>query len=124
MLKVFGVSCWGRALVTGLAGVGFPGTLGFIATELLVDGALGVNPAVGFAVVVAAALNGVAVLRAYFLLFTGTRHTSGVSLGITLRERFAVLTLAALLLGGALAPQSHIDSRYRVADTILRNRSR
>ena len=58
-------------LLTGLASVGFPGTLGFISTELLVDSAVEASPYVGIAVVAAAALNGIAVVRAYFLLFTG-----------------------------------------------------
>ena len=41
-------------LLTGLASVGFPGTLGFISTELLVDSAVEANPSVGIAVVAAA----------------------------------------------------------------------
>jgi len=109
-------------LLTGLAAVGFPATLGFVATELLVDGAVGVNPAVGFVALFATALNGVAVMRVYFLLFTGTRHTSGVSLNITLRERFALLTLAGIIIGGGLAPQLYIDSCYRAAGAILYDR--
>ena len=62
--------------------------------------------------VAAAALNGIAVVRAYFLLFTGTRHVSTVSLGIGLRERIAVLTLAALILGGGFFPQPGVSSRH------------
>ena len=58
-------------LLTGLASVGFPGTIGFISAELLVDSAVNANLYVGIAVVTAAALNGIAVVRAYFLLFTG-----------------------------------------------------
>ena len=69
-------------LLTGLASVGFPGTLGFISTELLVDSAVEVNPTVGIVVVAAAALNGIAVVRAYLHLFTGARHVSTVWLGI------------------------------------------
>ena len=53
-------------LLTGLASVGFPFTLGFISTELLVDGAIEASPHVGIAVVTAAALNGIAAVRAYF----------------------------------------------------------
>ena len=83
-------------LLTGLACVGFPGTLGFISTELLVDSAVEVSPYVGIAVVTAAALNGIAVVRAYLLIFTGARHHSTVLLGIGDRERFAVLTFSAL----------------------------
>jgi NADH-quinone oxidoreductase subunit M len=109
-------------LLTGLASVGFPGTLGFISTELLVDGAVEANVYVGLAVVAAAALNGIAVVRAYFLLFTGTRHASMVSLGIGPRERFAVLTLSALILGGGLFPQPGVHSRHKAAEEILKDR--
>ena len=83
-------------LLTGLASVGFPGTFGFLGTELLVDGAVQAYPYVGVAVVIAAALNGIAVVQAYFRLFTGTRHVTSVPLEIGMRERIAVLTLAAL----------------------------
>src|SRR5262245_2013151 len=92
-------------LLTGLASVGFPGTLGFVSTELLVDGAVEVSLPVGLVVVAASALNGIAVVRAYFQLFTGARHVSTVALGIGTRERIAVLALAALILGGGLLPQ-------------------
>jgi NADH-quinone oxidoreductase subunit M len=109
-------------LLTGLASVGFPGTLGFVSTELLVHGAVGANLVVGVAVVAAAALNGIAVMRAYFLIFTGARHSATVSLGIGLRERFAVLTLAALILGGGLFPQPGVASRQRAAEELLEER--
>lgn len=106
-------------LVTGLAVVGFPGTLGFVSADLLVDGALLANPAIGIAVISASALNGIAIVRVYLLLFTGARHASTVSLRIGVRERIAVLTLAALILGGGLFPQPGISSRRRAADDIL-----
>ena len=109
-------------LLTGLASVGFPGTLGFISTELLVDSAVEVNPYVGVAVVAAAALNGIAVVRAYFLLFTGARHVSTVSLGIVPRERAAVLTLSALILGGGFYPQPGVTTRHLAAVEILEGR--
>src|SRR5262249_31108994 len=108
-------------LLTGLTSVGFPGTLGFLATELLVDGAGPASPWVGLAVVLVAAINGIAVVRAYFRLFTGARHTSSVSLNIGLRERIAVLTLAALILGGGILPQPGISSRHRAAVDILQD---
>jgi NADH-quinone oxidoreductase subunit M len=109
-------------LLTGLASVGFPGTLGFISAELLVAGAVKVDLALGLGVVLASALNGIAIVRAYFRLFTGRRRTSSVSLAITPRERFAVLTLAALILGGGLFPQPGILSRHRAAETLLQAR--
>ncbi len=111
-------------LVTGLASVGFPGTLGFISADLLVDGCIEADPLVGIGVIAATALNGIAVVRAYFLLFTGSRHVSSVALGLGLRERIAVLTLMSLILGGGFFPQPGISSRLRAAEEILAIRSR
>ena len=90
-------------LLTGLASVGFPGTFGFVAADLLVR-ALGRESLCWTGRHRHGALNGIAILRVYFLLFTGTRHTSTVSLEIGLRERIVVLTLAALLSCGGLFP--------------------
>jgi NADH-quinone oxidoreductase subunit M len=110
-------------LLTGLASVGFPGTFGFLGTEMLVDGAVQAYPYVGIAVVIAAALNGIAVLRAYFVLFTGRKHVSSVPLGIGWRERLAVLSLALLILGGGLFPQFGVISRHDAAVEILQERN-
>ena len=110
-------------LLTGLASVGFPGTLGFISTDLLVNSAVEVNPMIGVAVVAAAALNGIAVVRAYLHLFTGGRHVSTVALGIGPRERAAVLILAAMILGGGLFPQPGVTTRERAAEEILEERA-
>ncbi|HEX5106628.1 MAG TPA: proton-conducting transporter membrane subunit, partial [Pirellulaceae bacterium] len=109
-------------LLTGMASVGFPGTFGFLGTELLVDGAVQAFPYIGIAVVVAAALNGIAVVKAYFKLFTGTRHVSSVPLQVGTREKLVVLTLAALILGGGLIPSPAVESRHRAAEEILAER--
>ena len=93
-----------------------------MAAELLVDGAVEANLPVGLAVVLAAAVNGIAVVRAYFRLFTGGRHVSAVSLAITPRERVAVLTLAAVILGGGLVPQPGVTAGHRAAEAILKER--
>jgi NADH-quinone oxidoreductase subunit M len=106
-------------LLTGLGSVGFPGTLGFVAAELLVDGAIAANPLVGVGLAVAAGLNGIAIVRAYLALFTGARHASPVPLGITARERFAVLALAAAVLGGGLVPQPGVASFRAAAEEVL-----
>lgn len=110
-------------LVTGLASVGFPGTLGFIASELLVEGAIEANPFIGVVVVLTAAVNGIAVLRVYFLLFTGTKHASTISLNIGLRERIAVLTLTFLIFAGGIFPQPGLVSRHEAASEILEERA-
>jgi len=109
-------------VLTGLACVGFPGTVGFVGTELLVDGVVEQQPVTGIAVVLACTLNGIAILRSYFLVFTGTRHRTTVSLSIRKREQIAVLSLAALILIGGIFPQPGISSRYQAASELLRQR--
>jgi NADH-quinone oxidoreductase subunit M len=109
-------------LLTGLGSVGFPGTLGFVGADLLVDEAVKANLYIGLIVAFTAALNGIAVVRAYFHLFTGARHVSTVSLVVNARERFAVLLLAALILGGGLFPQFGVVALNHAAQSILAQR--
>lgn len=110
-------------MITGLASVGFPGTFGFIGTEMLVDGTIDALPFVGVAIIIVSALNGIAVVHAYFRLFTGTHHAPSVSLAIVSRERFAVVLLTALIIIGGLIPQYNVASRHRAAESILRERA-
>jgi NADH-quinone oxidoreductase subunit M len=112
------VSC----LLTGLASVGFPGTLGFIGAELLVDGAVHANVFVGVGVVVASALNGIAVVRAYLILFTGARRAATVPMVVVRWEKLVLLTVAILILVGGVYPQPHVNSRHRAAEDILQSR--
>ncbi len=109
-------------LLTGLASIGFPGTIGFVGAELLVEGAVDVYPWVGLAVVLAAALNGIAVLQAYFRVFTGKRYFPTISLQSRLPERIAVLILAALILGVGIYPQPSLSSRRHAALEIIEAR--
>jgi NADH-quinone oxidoreductase subunit M len=112
----------GLFLLTGLASIGFPGTIGFIGMELLVEGAVDVYPLVGLAVVVAAALNSVAILRAYFRIFTGRKFETSVMLRSRPSERFAVTVLTILVLGGGLWPQPGVASRHHAADELMKLR--
>ncbi|MCC6494113.1 MAG: oxidoreductase [Pirellulales bacterium] len=106
-------------LITGLASIGFPGTIGFVGAELLVEGAVDAYPLVGMAVVLAAALNGIAVLQAYLRVFTGKRYFPSVSLQSRGPERMAVLTLTLLILGGGIFPQPGLTSRHHAASAII-----
>jgi NADH-quinone oxidoreductase subunit M len=106
-------------LVTGLAAVGFPGTLGFFGVEMLTDAAARTSKPLAVGVVLAGALSGIAAVRAYGRLFLGARHRATVSLRIRRTERVAFLALVALLLGGTLWSQAQIVSRNRAADEIL-----
>jgi NADH-quinone oxidoreductase subunit M len=73
-------------------------------------------------VVLAAVLNGVAVLRAYFRIFTGTRHVATIPLSARSAERFAAVSLSLLVLGAGLWPGPAVWSRYHAADTLLKLR--
>jgi NADH-quinone oxidoreductase subunit M len=112
-------------LAMGLACTGFPGTLGYIGQELLVDGAVDVFPVMGFAVVFASALTGLAVLRMYFLLFCGRSDVlppPTLRLGLMQREAWTFVALVMTLIGLGLAPRPLVDSRFDASNEILRLR--
>jgi NADH-quinone oxidoreductase subunit M len=112
-------------LCMGLACTGFPGTLGFIGQELLVGGAIDAFPIMGFAVVVASALTGLAVLRMYFSLFCGRSDElahPNLRLGLTPREAWTFVALVMTLVGLGIAPRALVDSRFAASDDILRQR--
>ena len=106
-------------LLTGLASIGFPGTIGFVGLELLFEGALDVSAVVGGLLVLAAALNGLAVLFVYFRIFTGRDPGGTIDLRIRPAERVAVLILTILILGGGVYPQPGISSRYHAATELI-----
>jgi NADH-quinone oxidoreductase subunit M len=111
-------------LITGLASIGFPGTAGFVGLELLVDGTVQANPLAGAVVVIVAALNGLAVMRAYCHIFTGRPHVASIDLSIRPAERISVLVLTVLILGGGLYPQPGIMTRYHAAAELAQTRAR
>jgi NADH-quinone oxidoreductase subunit M len=112
-------------LAMGLACTGFPGTLGFVGQELLVNGAVEAFPVMGFAVVIASALTGLAVLRMYFSLFCGrpdVQAHSSVRLGLQPREAWTFVALVGTLVAFGVAPRALVDSRFEASLHILRQR--
>jgi NADH-quinone oxidoreductase subunit M len=81
-----------------------------LGMELLLEGAVDTYPYVGTAVVLAAALNGTAVVQTYFFVFTGGQRRASISLRSRVPEKAAVFTLSLLLLDG-MFPQPGISSR-------------
>lgn len=108
-------------LLTGLASVGFPCTIGFIAGELLTESVVAYSPIVGSLVVVATMLNGIAVLRVYFRVFTGASHSTTIPMRSLLEERIAIVALSLLIVLGGVYPQPGVESRYRAAVHLLEN---
>ena len=112
-------------LAMGLACTGFPGTLGFIGQELLVDGAVDAFPVMGFAIVIASALTGLAVLRMYFSLFCGRpdvqAHPS-LRLGLKTREAWTFVALVITLIALGVAPRALVESSFAAGGDLLRQR--
>lgn len=98
-------------LTLGLASVGFPGTLGFIAQEALVHGVVSDFPHLGFAILVASMLNGITVLRTYFILFCGRFEPDRSPQPLQRREQLGFVVLVVLLIAGGLYPRPFLWSR-------------
>ena len=109
-------------LVAGLGVVGFPGLIGFVPMELLVSGSFEQGLWVVAALAVAGMLSGIAILRAYFSLFTGRRPTTSIPLRITLPERIGLVAIVAImLLGGWFSPHV-VASQHQAAEALLAGR--
>lgn len=111
-------------LLTGLASIGFPATIGFVGMELLIEGAVEVYPLVGTMVAIAAALNGIAVVMAYFRVFTGHSNPTLIPMHARNSEKIAVLMLSLLIIGGGLVPQPGVASRYHAAKELTHQRDK
>ena len=91
--------------VCGFALVGLPGTLGFVAEDLLFHGALKAHPLLGVALPLATALNAITMLRLFVTLFMGKRaiHVPPIPDALP-AERAAFTVVVVLLVFGGLAP--------------------
>jgi NADH-quinone oxidoreductase subunit M len=109
-------------LLLGLCTVGFPGTLGFVGAELLLDGSVQAHPWVGVATVVASVLNGITVVRMFIRLFCGVPRPFHPELRLRPREHAAFLILVMTLVLGGIFPQSIVFGRGRAAERIMEER--
>jgi NADH-quinone oxidoreductase subunit M len=106
-------------LITGLASVGFPGTMGFVPMELLFSSSYEKGLGVSGTLAAAAMLNGIAMLRAYFALFTGHKPQTSISLSVTWRERVGIVLITLVVFGGAWLTPSVVESRHQTAAQLL-----
>lgn len=97
-------------LVFSLALVGIPGTLGFVAEDLLFHGALHQFPILGIALPLATALNAIHLLRIWHRLFNGRLLKDTASIPDALpRERWPLLIGITLLIVFGVLPHAMID---------------
>jgi len=99
----------GSLLVLGLSAIGLPGTLAFVAEDLVFNTTLTARPLVGIAMIAATAMNGATVLRYAFRIFGGKKRTSGEG-DLTVRERVVLASLGATLFGLGIFPQPLLAS--------------
>jgi NADH-quinone oxidoreductase subunit M len=102
-------------LFMGFASVGLPLTLGFVAEDLLVQGSVEELPALGLALIVATALNGISVMRAFFTLFSGSSKHIG-ECDLTPRESGVLTVVMATLLLTGMFPGFTLRGLERVTE--------
>jgi NADH-quinone oxidoreductase subunit M len=92
-------------LVGALALVGLPGTLGFVAEDLLFHGTMESHPALGFIMPVATAFNAITMFRMFSRLFFGrlTRFVPSIPDALS-RERWTLTACVLLLVLLGLRP--------------------
>lgn len=93
--------------VCALALVGLPGTLGFWAEDLLLQGALSSHPQLGLMLPIATAINAVTFLRAFARLFLGQRAWRVPALSDAIpRERWVLAAGVVIVVLWGLLPGS------------------
>ncbi|MGE0709646.1 MAG: proton-conducting transporter membrane subunit [Planctomycetota bacterium] len=95
----------GAFLLCGACCVGFPATLGFVGEELVIRAVLREQPVSAAALVLATALNGMALMRAYLWLFLGPAPADlPAPPSLRPRERAVLATLGLALVLFGLRP--------------------
>ncbi|MFS8065637.1 MAG: proton-conducting transporter membrane subunit [Byssovorax sp.] len=102
-------------ILLSLAAAGFPGSLGFVAEDLITQGIVDGHPFVATVMLVATAINGFVLLRGGFMAFFGRADAGFTAPPDVLPREGRVLTsiLAAMVLAG-LFPQSLLGLRKEI----------
>jgi NADH-quinone oxidoreductase subunit M len=106
-------------LLFGLAGSGLPGTLSFVADDLIVSGSLDEKLYGGLLVTASTVLSGIAVMRCWFFVFGGPTAPDGPRHAILPRERLALSALLLALFGFGLFPGPLVRAIEQAAEQLL-----
>jgi NADH-quinone oxidoreductase subunit M len=109
-------------LLFGLASLGLPGTLSFVADDLIVSGSLEDRLGVGLLVIIATVCGGIAVVRGWFHVFGGAVEVDAPRHSILPRERVACISLLVILFALGLMPGPFVRSLESVAAALLSSR--
>jgi NADH-quinone oxidoreductase subunit M len=106
-------------VVSGLALVGLPGTLGFVTEDLLFHFSLESHPLLGITLPLATALNGITLYRLFSTLFLGRAAASTPAIADALpKERWALTAIVAFLVLNGLAPSVLVSLQLPAAERI------
>jgi len=106
-------------LLFGLAGIGLPGTLSFVADDLIVSGSLDEQFHAGLLVILSTVLCGIAMMRGWFHVFGGPVDSEGTRHAILPRERVALTALLAALFLLGLWPDPLVRALDRATARLL-----
>ena len=107
-------------LLFGLAAIGLPGTLSFVADDLIVSGSLDDHLSAGLLVIGSTVLGGIAVMRCWFQVFGGPSPVDSPRHAILRREQIALTSLIGMLFGLGLWPGPLVQALERAAEAVLR----
>jgi NADH-quinone oxidoreductase subunit M len=108
-------------LLFGMASIGLPGTLSFVADDLIVSGSLEDHLAAGLMVIGSTVLCGIAVMRCWFHVFGGPREVDAPRHAILRREQVPLTVLLAVLFGLGIWPGPLVAALERAAEAVLRS---
>ena len=93
-------------LVCALSLVGFPGTIGFIEEEFLLDSGIDSHIIIVFLITLSLTLNGFSCFRLFARIFYGSRpNVIDEEIGLTFREKSVLWALMVFLLVNGFAPK-------------------
>jgi len=95
--------------VVAFTTVAIPGSLAFVAEDLVLHGLLAAHPVLTVLMLLASILNAVTLMRAGASLFLGPAADAHAVPDLLLRERVALAVAFALLVGAGLAPSPAVD---------------
>lgn len=111
----------GLFLLFGMASIGLPGTLSFVADDIIVSGSLDDHVAAGLMVIVSTVLSGIAVMRCWFHVFGGARPVDSPHHAMLRREQVSLTALLATLFLLGLWPGPLVGALERAAAGVLRS---
>jgi NADH-quinone oxidoreductase subunit M len=107
-------------LLFGMAGIGLPGTLSFVADDLIVSGSLDDRLDAGLMVIASTVLCGIAVMRCWFHVFGGPAVVDSPRHAVLHREQLTFTVLIGTLFALGIWPGPLVQALERAAEGILR----